>query len=313
MPNKNAKPGHSLPAGSTTDRLKAIGLMMLAVSMFSALDTSAKYLVTREHMPVAQVVWARFIGQFMGLLLLVPASGLLSVRQLFTSRVPGLQLVRSLLMVATTALNFLALQTLRLDQTVTIAFLAPLVVALLAGPLLGEWVGWRRLLAILTGFIGVLIAMHPDAAGFNTAVFYSLSAMFAYALFMLLTRHMATFDPPMVTLFYSMFAGTVFGAPLAFADWHTPAGPLSWVLLAMLGILGGVGHWLFLHAYRLAPASSVAPFLYAQLLTMVGFGYAVFGDMPDRWTMGGALIIIASGIYLVHREQAAHREKKPGQ
>lgn len=284
--------------------------MMLAVSTFSALDTSAKYLVTRAHIPVAEVVWARFIGQFVGLLVLVPVSGLLSVRQLFTTRVPLLQLVRSILMVATTALNFLALQSLRLDQTVTIAFLAPLVVALLAGPFLGEWVGWRRLVAILTGFVGVLIAMHPDATGYNFAVVYSLAAMLAYALFMLLTRHMAGLDPPMVTLFFSMFVGTFAGAPLALSDWHWPEGPLQWLLLSILGLFGGVGHWLFLHAYRLAPASSVAPFLYVQLLTMVAFGYLVFGDMPDRWTLSGALIIIASGVYLVHREQAVHRQKK---
>lgn len=292
-----------------TDRFKAIALMMLAVSMFSALDTAAKYLVTREGIPVAQVVWARFIGQFMGLLVLVPASGLLSARELFTSRVPLLQFVRSILMVATTLLNFLALETLRLDQTVTIAFLAPLVVALLAGPLLGEWVGWRRLAAILTGFVGVVIAMHPDAAGFNFAVVYSLAAMLAYALFMLLTRHIAAMDPPMVTLFYSMFVGTFVGAPFAIADWHSPAGPKAWSLLAILGVLGGIGHWLFLHAYRLAPASSVAPFLYVQLLTMVGFGYFVFGDEPDRWTMTGAMIIIASGIYLVHRERITPRTR----
>ncbi len=104
--------------------------------------------------------------------------------------------------------------------------------------------------------------MHP-------AVLYAFAAMVVYALFMLLTRYMAPFDPPLVTLFYSMFVGTFGGAPFAYADWVTPPDTLSWVLLASLGILGGIGHWLFLHAYRLAPASAIAPFLYMQLLTMV--------------------------------------------
>ena len=83
---------------------------------------------------------------------------------------------------------------------------------------------------------------------------------------------------------------------------------LALVLLSLLGILGGTGHWLFIHAYRLAPASAIAPFLYMQLLSMVAFGFAVFGDLPDVWTLAGASLIVASGVYLVHRERRLARE-----
>jgi drug/metabolite transporter (DMT)-like permease len=290
-------------ADTSRQRLKAIGLMMLAVVLFSGLDTSAKYLATREGLGLGQIVWSRFIGQFVLLLLLVPAFRVMSARALFTTNRLGWQLVRSVLMVGTTAFNFLALQHLRLDQTITIIFLAPLMVALLAGPLLGEWVGRRRLVAIMVGFLGVLIAVRPGLGVMHPAVLYAFAAMLAYALFMLLTRHMAHFDPPLVTLFYSMFVGAVGGIPFAIADWQTPPDVLSWVLLATLGIIGGFGHWLFIHAYRLAPASSIAPFLYMQLVTMVAFGYAVFGDLPDLWTLAGAALIVGSGIYLVHRER----------
>lgn len=282
--------------------------MLMAVGLFSGLDTAAKYLVTREGLGVGQVVWSRCIGQFALLLLLVPGFGIMSAKALFTTNRLGLQLVRSLLMAATTALNFLALKYLRLDQTVTIVFLAPLMVALLAGPLLGEWVGRKRLVAILIGFIGVLIAVRPGLGGIHPAVLYSFAGMLAYALFMILTRHMAHFDPPMVTLFYSIFAGTFGSIPFAIADWQTPPDILAWVLLASLGILGGLGHWLFLHAYRLAPASAIAPFLYMQLLTMVAFGYAVFGDLPDLWTLAGAALIVGSGVYLIHRDRQVARE-----
>lgn len=295
-------------AEAARHRLQAIGLMMAAVGLFSALDTAAKFLVTREGLSVAQVVWVRFVGQFVLLLLLVPAFGLMSAKALFTTNRFGLQLIRSVLMVGTTAFNFLALQYLRLDQTITIVFLAPLMVALLAGPLLGEWVGMRRFAAILFGFVGVLIAVRPGFGVVHPAVLYAFAAMFVYALFMLLTRHMAHFDPPLVTLFYSMFVGTFAGAPFALADWHMPPDTLSWLLLGSLGILGGTGHWLFLHAYRLAPASSIAPFLYMQILTMVAFGFAVFGDLPDLWTLAGASLIVASGVYLVHRERTVARE-----
>ena len=284
--------------GRPGDSLKAIGLMCVAVVLFSGLDASAKYLVTRAELPIVQIVWMRFAGQFVIMLSLL---GALPVAALLGTRKLKLELLRSLLMVTTTACNFIALEHLRLDQTVTVVFLAPLVVALLAGPLLGEWVGWRRLVAILVGFLGILIAVRPGL-GLHPAFLFAFGAMLAYALFMLLTRHMAAFDPPLVTLFYSMFAGAAFGAPFAIAHWVPPPDALSWLLLCSLGILGGAGHYLFIHAYRLAPASAVAPFLYLQLLSMVAFGYFIFGDLPDAWTLAGSAVIVASGIYLFHRE-----------
>lgn len=288
-------------------RLEAIGFMIAAVVLFSALDATAKYLVTREGLPVVQVVWARFIVQFSLLLLMVPAFGVMSARALFTTSKLGLQLLRSVLMAATTVFNFMAIEHLRLDQAITVVFLAPLVVALLAGPLLGEWVGRRRFIAILVGFTGVLIAVRPGFGAVHPAVVYAFAAMLAYALFMLLTRYMARYDRPLVTLFYSMFVGTFAGAPIAFAGWQAPESALAWVLLGTLGIFGGLGHWLFLHAYQRAPASSIAPFLYMQLLFMVAFGFAVFGDLPDSWTLAGAAIIVASGVYLIHRERITTR------
>jgi len=297
----DATPSSAVDA--TRERLRAIGLMVLALIFFSLLDTSAKVLATRHGIPVAQLSWLRFLVQFVGLLVAVPALGLMSLERLFTTRKLAKQLTRSLLMAATTVFNFLALQYLRLDQTITIVFLAPLVVALLAGPLLGEWVGWRRMVAIIIGFLGIIIAVRPGYAAVHPAVLYSFAAMFAYALFMLLTRHLAPFDPPLVTLFYSMFVGTLFGAPIALSQWVWPGDIVTWLLLLSLGVLGGTGHFLFILAYNRAPASAISPFLYAQLISMVALGYLVFGDVPDAWTLTGALIIIASGIYLIHRER----------
>lgn len=296
----------SPPATSRArERLRAIGLMLLALVFFSCLDTTAKLLSESHTIPVAQMSWMRFLVQFVLLLALVPAFGIMNVTNLFSTRKLGQQLFRSTLMAATTVFNFLALQTLRLDQTITIVFLAPLVVALLAGPLLGEWVGWRRMMAIMVGFCGILIAVRPGMADVSPGVVYSLLGMLAYALFMLQTRHLSRFDPPLVTLFYSMFVGTLFGAPLALAHWVWPADISTWVMLLSLGILGGIGHYLFILAYGLAPASAVAPFLYAQFITMAGLGYLVFGDVPDVYTIVGAVIIAAAGIYLVHRERAS--------
>ncbi len=290
------------------DRLKAIGLMCLAVTLFSALDTSAKYLVTHSHLPAVQVVWARFLGQFtlmLALLSVMPLPALLRTKKI------KLELVRSFLMVSTTACNFLALRHLRLDQTVSVTFLAPLFVALLAGPLLGEWVGWRRLVAIFVGFLGVLIVVHPGVGSLHPAFAISFLGMLAYAFFMILTRFLAAHDTPLVMLFYSILLGTFALAPFAIWQWQWPQTTQEWLLLSCLGAFGGMGHYLFIHAYRLAPASSVAPFLYVQLLTMVGVGFAVFGDMPDIYTLVGAVVIVASGIYLLHRENRLRAEVAP--
>lgn len=209
-----------------------------------------------------------------------------------------------------TAFNFLSVKYLRLDQTVSIAFLAPLVVAALAGPFLGEWVGWRRMVAIMVGFLGILIVVRPGLAEVHWAFGIAFLSMLAYALFMLLTRKLSTFDPPLVTLFYALLVGTALGAPVAISQWVWPTDVWQWLQLLSLGALGGSGHYLLILAYRLAPASSVAPFIYFQIISMVSLGYLVFGDLPDRWSLIGSSVVIAAGIYLVHRERVVAQEEK---
>jgi drug/metabolite transporter (DMT)-like permease len=286
-------------------RLKAVLLMCAAVSLFACLDTTAKYLGSHLGVPTSEIVWVRFLGQ---LLLMVAILGPRSVPGLFRTQKLGLQTLRSFLMATNTVCNFIAVQYLRLDQTVSIAFLAPLVVAGLAGPLLGEYVGWRRALAIVAGFIGILVVVRPGIGEFHPAFIVALLSMFAYALFMLVTRKLSGFDPPLVTLFYSVLVGVVGGAVFAIPQWIWPSGILECGLLVMLGTLGGMGHYLLIIAYRLAPASSVSPFLYFQLLSSIGLGDILFGDLPDQWALIGSSIVIASGIYLIHRERVAHRE-----
>lgn len=292
----------SAPAKLPPTAVAAI-LMCIAVTLFACLDTSAKYLITVYHLPAEQVTWVRFAGQFIGLALLVPLFGNISLPNMFRSKIIRLQLVRSVLMAATTFFNFLALKTLRLDQTVTIFFLAPLMVALAAGPLLGEWVGWRRLVAILIGFIGIVIAVRPGTVPISSGMVFAFLAVAAYVFFILLTRHIRGIDPPLVTLFYSMFAGVFIGLPIAVPVWVTPPDGLSLVLCLGLGMFGGIGHYLFILAHDRAPASAAAPFIYAQLIGMIVLGYFVFADLPDRWTLIGSAVVIASGLYLFHRER----------
>ncbi len=287
----------------TSDLARAVALMIIAVTVFSGLDTTAKYVGTVSGVPVAQLIWLRFFVQFLLLLVFVPALGVLSLGDLFRTKRPGWQAARSVMMALTTVFNFVALQYLRLDQTVTIMFLSPLLVALLAGPLQGEWVGLRRFVAILAGFAGILIVVRPGFAQFDPALLYSFAAMAAYVVFALITRHIAGDDPPLVTLFFSLFAGVILGLPFAAADWQWEFSLQTWLLLLSMGVLGGLGHYLFILAYRLAPAGIITPFMYLQIISMAALGYFVFGDVPDGWTAVGSAVIVASGVYLFHRER----------
>jgi drug/metabolite transporter (DMT)-like permease len=287
------------------ERLKAILLMCTAVTLFAGLDTTAKYLGTRAGVPVAQIVWLRFLGQIFWMAVVL---GPTQIPPLLKTANLKLQLTRSTLMAATTLLNFEAVKYLRLDQTLSITFLTPLVVAELAVPLLGEHVGWRRMIAIAVGFIGILIVVRPGYTRMDPAFVFAFGSMLTYSFMMIVTRKLSLFDRPLVTLFYGTVVGSVAATPFAIADWSWLPSIETWALLLALGALGGGGHFLIIRAYQLAPVSAVTPFLYIELISMITLSYLVFGDKPDRWSLVGSLVIVASGLYLIHRERIAHQE-----
>lgn len=292
------------PFGQTIhSRLTAIGLMCAAVSLFALLDAIAKYLVSTRGLPVIEVVWMRFVSN--ALLTFAIVSPMAITRIVRTAK-PGHQALRSLFMLGATIFNFAAVKYLQLDQTVTIFFLTPLMVAALAGPLLGEWVGWRRLMAILSGFFGVLLVTRPGFGGIHWAVGFSFCATLSYALYNISTRYLASHDPTEVTLFYSPLAGLLLTMPFALMDWVWPSDLFTWLLLFSLGLLGGAGHWLLILAHRSAPAPVLSPFVYVGLMWMIILGYFMFGDIPSPWTLAGGAVVILSGLYLLSRE----RQKK---
>ena len=289
--------------------MTSIGLMILATLCFAALDTTGKYLIVKEGVPVAEVSWLRFVGHVVfSAVVLWP----FALKPSLHSAKPLAQILRSVLMVATTALNFLALRYLQLDQTVTIFFLTPLLVAALAGPLLNEWAGWHRMLAIAAGFVGVLLVMHPGIGTVHWAFLLALGATFGYALYNIATRYLAAFDAASVTQTYTPLAGVILLAPPALAAWHWPDDPFELILLASLGFWGGLGHWLLIIAHRATPAPVLAPYIYVGLIWMSGFGFLVFGDVPTLWTLSGAAVVILSGLYLLARERKALGAAKVG-
>lgn len=279
-------------------RLTGIALMCGAVALFAVLDTAAKHLSTQ--MPTLQIVAARYVIAFLLAFALVNP---IRHPQLAVTRRPLFQIVRSVLMLATTAFNFIALRYLQLDQTLSIMFAAPFLVALLAGPFLGERLDWRRWVAIGVGFGGVLLVTRPGAGGIHPAALLMFAGALCYAVYGIMTRALARTDSNETTLFYTNLVGMICMLPVLPFVWTPPQDALSWVLMLFLGFFGGLGHYLLIVAHRLAPASVLSPFIYSQMIWMIALGYLVFGDVPNEWTLAGAAVVIGSGLYLIHRER----------
>jgi drug/metabolite transporter (DMT)-like permease len=272
---------------------------MLATGLlFACLDTSAKFLVL-SGMGAPFVAWVRFLEHTLLALLLFRAW---KTPAMFRVASLPAQILRGVFLFGSTIFNFLALRTLQLAEANSIFFFAPAVITALGGPLLGEWAGWRRWLAIGAGFIGVLVITRPGLRAFELGHVYALTAMFSYVFYVIMTRRMGARETAESLIFYSALAPVVLMLPAVPFTASLPSDGLHWLILLSLGFYGGVGHWLLIRAYKLATTAALAPYPYMQMVWMILFGYAVFGQLPDRWTLSGAAIIVASGLYIVHRE-----------
>ena len=280
------------------ERLKGIALVCGAATVFTGLDSSAKY-EGMHGIPTLQIVWTRYA------LSLVVAAFLLKPWQnpgMFRTRRPVAQAIRAAFLLGVTITNFIAVQHLQLSQTISISFAAPLFVTLLAGPLLGEWAGPRRWAAVVAGFIGVLIVVQPEPGAFQPWALFSVGTAVGNAGYALTTRMLSATESPGSMLIYgSLFSAIVLTPALPF--FVLPSS--GWVVFALCltGITGGVGHWLIILGNRRAPATLLAPFSYVQLLSMIVSGYFIFGDVPKASTLLGAVIIIASGLYVLYHER----------
>ena len=288
-----------LQADSAGNRLVGIGLVSVTYLLFTLLDGSAKWLV--GSVPVIVVVWLRFaMHVVVASIVLFPLRGASLVK---TGHLRW-HALRALMFVAMTGINFWALQYLQLAVTSSIYFVVPIIIALLAAPLLGEKLDRGRWAAILAGFAGVLVIVRPWLAEFHPAMLASIVNAVLYALFNLMTRRLAAYDSPETIQFLPAVGAAIVLAPFALAAWQSPAGWLEWGVLCLLGVCGGLGHYLLALAHRYAPATVLAPFLYQQVIYMAIFGYLVFGDVPAPAVWTGAAIVVASGLYLFARERA---------
>lgn len=287
--------------GAAHDRFTAIAMMVAAVCMFAAVDAAAKF--ATAYVVVLQVVWLRYAFHLaIGCVLFAPWR-----RENIAIKAPAKMMVRGVLLVAMTGFNYWGLLYLQLDQTVAIIFSTPLFVALLSIPLLGERIGVHRWAAIAVGFVGVLIVARPGLGGLGWPALLILIAVICYSLYLVMTRMLAATESTSAMWMMPPLVGTVVLAPFVVVTWVTPETPWHLIFAAIPGVFGAIGHYVVILAHRRAPAPTLAPFQFTQIIWMVLFGYVLFGDQPDQWSMLGAIVVILASLYTLYREQRAVR------
>ncbi len=296
-------PSISGPGVAQNTRL-AILFILITTVMFALLDTGVKYV--GQFYPVLQIAWARYVFQ----MVMVPVViGRARPRDIIRTRRPGLQVLRSMMMVGATLTFFTAVRYMPVAEASAIGMISPLLVTALAIPLLGEKVGKRRWIAVIVGLIGALIIIRPGFGSLSWAAGLPVISAICYSLYQITTRMLAEIDPPITTFFYSGAVGVVvlsFAVPFS---WQTPTLG-GWAMMISLGLLAGCGHYGVIQAMRRAPATVLAPFGYVQLVWVSILGYLVFGDFPDNFTLLGAIIVVGSGAYVFYRENVVKRTAK---
>ena len=279
--------------------LRGIALFMLALMLFASLDATSKYLAAFFAVPL--LVWARYVVHFLLMLVFVAPS---MRAELVRTANLKLQVVRALALLATTGSGMAAFRVMPLAEATAVVFLAPLLVTLLAGPFLGERIGAGRWVAVVVGFAGVLLIARPGGALNLAGVLWALAGAACYAAYQLLTRRLSHAEHPLTLLFYTALVGTaVMSLALPWFWFEFAPAPRQWLMIASLGVYGGVGHFILIRAFRLAPASTLTPFGYTQLIWAGLLGWMVFGHIPDAMSTAGMAVIAASGLWLALGER----------
>ncbi len=284
-------------ARALPDEAKGALLYILAVLFLASMDALSKELSGRYD--TLQVIWARYVGQAALVLLLVSPW----LRTVLRTRFPALQLFRSAVMFGATVCGFWAFALMPLADATAIFETAPLIVTALAALVLRETVGPRRWTAVLIGFVGALVIVRPGGGAFGWEALLPLGAATCYACYAIATRYVGRDESPWTAFVYSAMFGAVVSSMIVPRVWTTPP-PADAALMLALGAIGALGHFFVISAFRIAAAAVLAPFSYFGLVFATAYGFVLFGDLPDVWTLAGALIIVGSGLYVWRRERA---------
>jgi drug/metabolite transporter (DMT)-like permease len=276
---------------------RGIVLMMLAWSLFPVMDAVSKYISDDYH--VLHIVWSRFLFQALATLVLVLALGR---PQVFRTGALRLQLLRSGGFLAHTILFVTAIVFIPLAESIALLFVGPMFVVALSALLLRERVGPARWLTVLAGFLGAMIIIRPGLDALHWAASLVLVSALCFALYQVWTRGLNAVDSPLTILAYTPLAGLLVLSPVMPFVWVAPSVG-DWALMALMGIVGALSHFILIKAFEAAEASLLAPFAYVQIVSATLLGFAVFGDLPDRWTLCGAAVIIAANLVLIRLDR----------
>ncbi|RVW00005.1 DMT family transporter [Mesobaculum littorinae] len=275
--------------------------MICAMISMSTMDATAKLL--SSQVDTVMVLWARYLGQTLFVLVLVGPR----LRQVVRTRYPKLQFLRSVFVVSATTFFFFGIRSLGLAESTAIVDLNPVLVTLGAALFLGEGIGLRRLLGVLAALVGALIVIRPGSEVFQPASILPLCAAFSFAGYALVTRFVGLDEDVWTSLFYSALFGTLI-LTVAVPFFWTPPGFAAACGMVLIGGIGLTGQMFLIRAYSAAEAGLIAPFSYVQVLAAAFWGVVLFGDFPDAATWVGMVVIVGSGIYIWHRETRAARD-----
>lgn len=271
--------------------------MLLGMCLFASTDALAKLLT--QSLPALQVVWLRQSGLFLGVVVVLCLRGL----QVLQTTQPALQIGRGALAAASAALFIIAVSYVPLADAVAITFVAPFIVTVLGAFLLREPVGVRRWSAVVVGFIGTMIVIRPGMGVMHPAAFLLIIAASAFAVRQIMSRVLSQGDRTVTTVAYTAIVSwCLLAIPQPFV-WQTPTSLLEIGLLVAMAVFAAAGETLVIMALDAAQAVVVAPVQYVLLLWGTLYGYLLFGQLPDQWTLFGALIIVLTGLYIFNRER----------
>ena len=287
-----------MTATSTSADRPGLGilLMLTGIASFAVMDATIKWL-TADY-PVIQVAALRsWFGLPLLCLFALRGGGW---RQLRTAR-PGVHFGRYLLVLGLTLTFFWALSQMKLVDAIAITFAAPIFITALSVPLLREPVGYHRWLAVAAGFVGVLVMLRPGVGVFDWAALVVVCSVVFYALLMITTRALKASESSASLMLYPQLGMSLTGLLVApFFEVMPSLADLG--LFALAGTFGSVGVMCVTHAFRLGPPAVISPFEYSGLIWATLLGFLLFAEWPDRFTLVGAGIVIASGLYIVYRE-----------
>lgn len=274
-------------------------LMIITTIVFASQDGLSKYLATEYNVYMVVMIRYWFFAAFVISMSSRKTGG---IKRVAKTKSPILQIFRSLILVAEMCITILAFTLLGLAETHAIFASYPLIIAMLSGPILGEYVGWRRWVAICVGFIGILIILNPGNGIFSPYALVPLAGAILFALYGLLTRYVGQYDNSSTSFFWTGVVGSIAMTIIGLNYWD-PVSKSDWSIMLLLSASGVVGHYLLIKCYEVAEASAVQPFAYLQLIWASMIGIIIFGEQITTNVLIGACIIVGAGLFTLWRER----------